>query len=294
MGHHHEHHHGTKNIKIAFFLNLVFTIIEIVGGLFTNSMAILSDALHDLGDMLSLGLAWYFEKISHQGRKGVFSYGYRRFSTLGALINGIILIVGSIYIVGQAIPRIFSPEKPDAEGMIYLAILGIIFNGLAVYKLSGEGGSMNQKVVRLHLLEDVLGWLAVLVGAIVMFFFDLPVIDPVLSVLISLFIIWNAIKGVRNSLQIILQGMPEKEKTTRVRAYLSKLAPDTDFHDLHLWSMDGSYHIMTVHLAPRKPLTLEALEALKSKVRIDLKDLGINHLTLEIDLNVEQCEYVDC
>ncbi len=185
MGHDHIHHRGgSKNIRTAFFLNVTFTIIEIIGGIMTNSMAILSDAVHDLGDSLSLGMAWYFQGLSSKGRDKSFSYGYGRFSLLGALINVCVLLIGSILILWKTIPRLLAPEAVDTTGMMILAVIGVIFNGLAVYRMRG-GKSLNERVVALHLMEDVLGWVAVLIGSIIMHFFDLPIIDPILSLLIT-------------------------------------------------------------------------------------------------------------
>ena len=192
-GHIHTHHGDVKNIKIAFFLNLGFSIVEIIGGFLTNSVAILSDAVHDLGDSFSLGLAWYFQKFSRKQRDKNFTYGYKRFSLVGALINSIVLIAGSVLILSEAIPRIFNPQQADAGGMFLLAILGIIVNGIAVVRLR-KGSSLNEKVVSLHMLEDVLGWSAVLIGAIIMKFTNLYIIDPILSVLISFFILFNVFK----------------------------------------------------------------------------------------------------
>src|SRR5690606_7238014 len=152
------HNPSGKNLKLAFFLNLGFTIFEIIGGFYVNSVAIISDALHDLGDSLSLGTAWYLQKKSHQGKDSRFSFGYKRFSLLGALINSLVLIGGSIFVIYQAVLRIIEPEASDAQGMIIFAIVGVAVNGFAAYKLSG-GTSMNEKVVSWHLLEDVLGWI---------------------------------------------------------------------------------------------------------------------------------------
>ena len=163
--HHHDHHGDVKNIKVAFFLNFGFAIIEIIGGFLTNSVAILSDAVHDLGDSLSLGLAWYFQKYSRKKSDSTYTYGYRRFSLVGALANSLVLIVGSILILTEAIPRIFNPQQAHPQGMMMLAVLGIAVNGVAMLRLR-RGKSLNEKVVSLHLMEDVLGWIAVLVGAI--------------------------------------------------------------------------------------------------------------------------------
>ena len=174
-----------KNIGYAFFLNFGFTIIEIIGGFLTNSVAILTDAVHDFGDSISLGLAWYLQKVSKKGSDHKYSYGYKRFSLLGAIINSVILLVGSVFILSETIPRILEPQTPDVKGMFILAILGIIVNGAAVIRLR-TGNTINEKVVSLHLWEDVLGWVAILIGSVMMYFFDIPIIDPILSILISI------------------------------------------------------------------------------------------------------------
>lgn len=294
--HHHDHghhHHGTGNIKVAFFLNLAFTIIEIIGGLFTNSMAILSDALHDLGDSISLGLSWYFQKVSQKHKDKKYSYGYKRFSLVGALVNSIILFVGSIFILTETIPRIYNPQTPDALGMIWLAILGVIINGTAVFRLK-KGESINEKVVSLHLLEDVLGWVAVLIGAIVMYFYDLPIIDPLLSLGIACFILFNVFKNLKSVFKIIMQGVPHDTNQKKIKTFLEGLYDVENIHDLHIWTMDGQYNVLTVHIVTKQNLQMEALIPLKQKVHEELKTYGINHATLEFETKGEKCVLEDC
>jgi len=291
-GHSH-HHHGDGNIKVAFFLNLGFTIIEIFGGIFTNSVAILSDALHDLGDTFSLGLAWYFQRLSKKGRDQTFSYGYKRFSLIGAIVNSIILIIGSIFILTEAIPRLMNPQTTNALGMIGLAVLGVIVNGAAVLRLR-TGTSVNERVVSLHLLEDVLGWVAVLVGATMMYFFDLPIIDPILSVLIAIFILKNVFKSLRQSFKIILQAIPEDVNADKVTFYLIGLSAVQSIHDLHIWSMDGEYNVLSVHLVLEKEMNSEELHDLKTAIRHELQHLNIEHSTFEMEITGEECEMEDC
>ena len=295
MGHNHDHshHHSEGNVKVAFFLNLSFTIIEIIGGLYTNSLAILSDALHDLGDSFSLGLSWYFQKLSKKGRTKTFSYGYKRFSLLGAIINSIVLVAGSIFILTRAIPELFNPGETNVEGMLYLAILGILVNGAAVFKLR-KGESLNEKVVSLHLLEDVLGWVAVLIGSIIMMYTDAPFIDPLLSVLISVFVLYNVYKNLKKSLLVILQGIPEDVSLEDIKEKLKDISEITDIHDNHVWSMDGEYNILTIHLQLDKDYKLSEQAKLKEKVRTQLKDESINHITLEFEGQDENCELEDC
>lgn len=292
--HHHTHQHSdVKNIKVAFFLNLAFTILEIVGGFFTNSIAILSDAVHDLGDSLSLGLAWYFQKMAKKGSSATFSYGYKRFSLLGAIINSIVLTVGSIFVLSAAIPRLFNPEATHAQGMFLLAIVGILVNGAAVLRLK-KGNSINEKVVSLHLLEDVLGWIAILVGSVIMYFFDLPIIDPILSVAISLYVLSNVYKNLRQSLRIILQAIPDEMNITEISDFLKQNPAIENVHDLHIWSIDGNYNVLTIHIVLRDSLLLNKLADIKNEIRDSLTQKGIHHATIEFETIDENCSMEKC
>ncbi|WP_420315824.1 cation diffusion facilitator family transporter [Ekhidna sp.] len=291
MAHTH-HHHDNKsegNIRVAFFLNLSFTIIEIIGGLWTNSIAILSDALHDFGDSLSLGVSWYFAKLSQKESNQKFSYGYTRFSVLGALINSVVLITGSIFIVVEAFPRLLNPISPETEGMIYLAIGGVIVNGAAALRLS-RGKSLNEKAVYTHLLEDILGWVAVLIGAIVMHYWDFPIIDPVLSVLIAGYILYNVFKNLKESFQIILQGTPSDVSVKKIHEVIMDIPQVKAVHDCHTWSMDGTYHILSIHLAIEKDLQLSELQGIKKEAKSRMSALGINHTTIEFETLNEECD----
>ncbi len=197
-----------NRLKVAFLLNFIFTIIELIGGFFTNSVAILSDAVHDLGDTIAIGSALWLEQISQRGRNRQYTYGYKRFSTLGALITSIILISGSVVILYEAIPRFFTPQEVKSTGMMWMAILGILFNGLAVLRLKGGDESLNHRAVMLHLLEDVLGWVAVLLGSIIIGFTNWFWIDPLLSVLVAAFILYNVWGNLRAVLLVFLQSTP--------------------------------------------------------------------------------------
>lgn len=302
MGHHHHHshdhdhshghHHGTENIRLAFWLNLLFAIIELVGGILTNSVAVLSDSLHDLGDSLSLGTAWYFQKKSQQARDTAYTYGYRRFSLLGAFINCMVLIIGSIFIISESIERIMSPTQPHATGMLLLAVLGITINLIALLRLR-KGNSVNERVISLHFLEDVLGWVAVLVGSIIMMFFDVPILDPLLSLGIAVFILFNVYKNMRSVFKIVLQGAPEGISEEKIRAQLQTIQEVKDAHDIRIWSMDGNYNIVTLHVVISGALTLSQQEALKTKIKTQLKALAIQHITLELETEGYACEKHD-
>jgi cobalt-zinc-cadmium efflux system protein len=296
MGHKHHHHHSdqhaTGNIAMAFFLNFIFTIIEFICGYFTNSLAILSDAMHDLGDSISLGLAWYFQKLSNKKPTKKYSYGFKRFSLLGAIVNSIILVVGSVIIISEAIPRIIHPEEADAQGMMWLALLGIIFNGAAVLRLK-RGKSLNERVVMLHLLEDVLGWIAILMASIVMQFWDVPVLDPILSLGIAAFVLFNVFKNIKESIRIILQGSPKGISVDQIKAKLQELPEIKDVHDCHLWTMDGEFNIFTSHIILNDDhIDWKESKKLKEKVRMLLyEEFQLNHVTLELEISQEDCDY---
>jgi len=295
---HHEHqdyqkHNDIKNIKTAFFLNFGFTIFEILGGIFTNSIAIVSDAVHDLGDSLSLALAWYFQKKSKKSSDKSYSYGYKRFSLLGAIFNSIILLVGSFIILYTAIPRLIHPEQPYVKGMFFFAIVGILVNGSALLQLK-KGDSLNEKVVSLHMLEDVLGWAAILIGTIIMYFWKVPIVDAILSIIIAVFILYNVLKNLRKSLHIILQGIPYEVDSEVINQYLLSQEEVESVHDLHIWSIDGTYNILTVHIVLKQSTPMSKIALLKKKYRSGLTSLGIEHATIEFETSEEHCSMEQC
>lgn len=297
MAHHHHHSHGhdhgSQNIKVAFILNLLFTVLEIVGGLWTNSMAILSDALHDLGDSLSLGISWYLEKYSHRKPDYQYSFGYARFSLLGALINSVILLGGSLVILARAIPRIITPEPVNTEGMLVFAILGIAINGIAVLRLR-KGRSLNERVVFWHLMEDVLGWVVILIASIVLRFVDIPVIDPILSVLITLYILHNVMGNLREVLSIFLQKVPKDFSIPEIEAEFTQVPDIQSVHHTHLWSLEGQKHLLSTHVVVKDNITQEDIICVKQKVRDLVKAKGIDHVTVEVEFHTEECQGKCC
>lgn len=293
-GHHH-HHHVTGNILLAFFLNLAFSIIELIGGLLTGSVAILSDALHDFGDAIALGMAWYLQRLSGKGSDQHFSYGYKRFSLLSALAISLFLLIGSLFVLYSAVGKLLNPGTPDAVGMMWIALLGLAVNGFAAWRMSG-GHSLSERAIRLHLLEDVLGWLAVLVVSVVMMFVDLPILDPLLSIAIAGWILYNVYFNLRDTLRIFLQGVPDGIDTTSLTAEIEALPHVLQVHDLHLWTMNGQEHIGSLHIVYSRDLEDSTRERclLKSEVRHIALHHGIGHLTIELDPEGESCGMEEC
>ncbi|WP_105200278.1 cation diffusion facilitator family transporter [Pseudoalteromonas sp. T1lg10] len=288
--HHHHNHHDIASERIgwAFFLNLGFTLIEFIGGWLTNSTAIMADAVHDLGDSLAIGSAWVLNKLSNKHANARFTYGYRRLSLLGALLNSLVLVVGSTWVLVLAVPRLFDPVMPMTEGMLLLAVLGIAVNGYAALKLS-KGKSLNEKVLNWHLLEDVLGWVAVLLVAIVLMFVDWPILDPILSILFTLFILVNVVRNLRQTLRLFLQGTPDQQTQRRLAALLVEPQEISTAHHVHYWSLDGEHHVLTAHLCLREHL--DAVEVMDLKLRLAqlLADFELAHTTLEFEYPEEQC-----
>ncbi len=288
----HNHSHcksnAVKNIRTAFFLNLAFTLLEIVGGILTNSIAIISDALHDLGDSISLGLSWILQEFSERKRDEKFSFGYRRFSVLGGLINGSVLVLGSLLILAEAVPRLIHPEQPHAKGMLALALIGIAVNGAAVLKLR-HGKSLNERVVSWHLFEDVLGWVAVLVVSIVMMFKNIPILDPILSIVITLWVLYNVAGNLKKTFFIFLQGVPDKISIEDFEKRVRNIEGVKDMHHTHLWSLDGEENVLSVHLIVDETADREDLAKIKQTINELSNEYGINHTTVEIEFGDEDC-----
>ncbi len=282
------HGGAVSTIRTAFFLNLFFACFEIGGGLYTNSLAILSDAVHDIGDTFGIGLSWYMARLAGRERSGEYSYGYGRFSLLAALGNGAFLTFGGVIILAHAVPRIMHPEPSNASGMLLFAIAGVLVNGAAVLRLK-EGKTMNERVVMWHLIEDVLGWLAVLVAAVVMLFVDIPVLDPILAIVITLYVLWNALKNLRRTGILFLQGVPESVNLPVLEERIRQLEGIRGLHDLHVWSLDGSYHVISLHVMTQTPLTAVEIAELKGRIRAITRECGIEHATIEVETTDAEC-----
>ena len=277
-----------RKIFIAFMLNFLFSIFELIGGIITGSVAIASDAVHDFGDAISIGISYFLERLSDKKPNQKYTYGYARFSVLGGLITTLILLVSSIIIIYNAILRIINPTPIDYNGMIIFAIIGLVVNVVATYFTHG-GKSINQKAVNLHMLEDVLGWAVVLVGAIVMRFTSLYIIDPILSIIVALFIIINSLKNLIQILDIFLIKTPKDIDTDHLIEHLKEIDGVEDIHHIHIWSLDGVSHCATLHVVSDSNDI-----QLKGKIKQELHEHGIVHSTIEMEKKEEECSDKEC
>lgn len=277
-----------KNILVAFILNLSFSVFEIIGGLFTGSVAIISDAIHDMGDAASIGISYFLEKKSKKQPDNTYTYGYARFSVFGGVITTMILLFGSIMVIYNAIIRIFNPVDINYNGMIIFAVVGALVNFLAAY-FTKDGDSLNQKAVNLHMLEDVLGWLVVLIGAVIMRFTDISVIDPLMSVAVAVFILINALKNLKEVLDLFLEKIPNNISVDEIKEHITEIDGVTDAHHIHIWSMDGHHNYATMHVVAE-----ENSHEIKERIRAELREHGINHATLEMENPNEHCRENHC
>ena len=277
-----------KNIFLAFILNLAFSIFEFVGGIFTGSVAIISDAIHDIGDATSIGIAFFLEKKSKKQPDEKYTYGYTRYSIIGSVITTLILLFGSVMVIYNAIVRIINPTEINYNGMIVFAIVGVLVNFVAAL-LTREGDSLNQKAVNLHMLEDVLGWVVVLIGAIVMRFTNFYILDPLMSIGVAIFIFVNAIKNLKEVLELFLEKVPHNIDVNELKEHIGKINGVLNIHHIHIWSMDGHNNYATMHIVAEGDS-----HNIKKQIREELKEHGIGHVTLEIEAKNEHCHEELC
>lgn len=290
--HHHSHHtpdDSTRNIGIAFWLNLSFAAIELVGGWYTQSLAVMSDALHDFGDALSFGVGYFLQIKSKQGPSENFSYGLRRLSLLSAFVSGVVISVGAVYIAVESVAGFSEARTPHGRGMMLLAVLGITINGFAAWRMS-LGSTQNEKVLRWHLIEDILGWVAVLIGSVLIWALGWNWIDPLLALGIAVFILYNVLRNLGATVGLFLQGNPDPEALRAFRTEVQALPNLVEVHDVHFWSLDGVRHVLSLHAVLRN---LALAEDDKESIRRFSRRLGDCHVTVEVESEGEHC-HDDC
>lgn len=277
-----------KNILIAFLLNIFFSLFEFIGGFLTGSIAILSDSLHDFGDALSIGISYFLETKSKNQANDKYTYGYVKYSVLGSVITTIILILGSVFVMYESVKRIINPTVIHYNGMIIIAVFGVVVNFIAAYKTK-DGGSLNQKAVNLHMLEDVFGWIVVLIGSVLMKFTNISIIDPILSLCVAVFIFVAALKNMNSALDIFLEKTPHDIDINDLRKHLLNIKGVKDVHHIHVRTIDGYNNFVTLHVVADK-----YNKKIKNDVREELKEHGINHSTIELEMTDEYCDSEIC
>lgn len=278
-----------QNILIAFLLNLGFSVFEFFGGIFTGSVAILSDAVHDLGDALGIGVSWFLERKSQRQADHTYTYGYARFSVLGSVFTCGILLLGSVGVIVSAIGRLMNPVPIHYDGMIVFAVVGVAVNLTAAF-VTREGESLNQKAVNLHMLEDVLTWMVVLIGAVVMRFTNLTILDPLVSIAVAVYIFIHAIGHLRAAVDIFLEKVPDGYAVAEIKTRIEQIEGVTDAHHVHIRSIDGYTHAASLHVVSERTDAVAV-------VTVALNEIGIPHVTVQVEREVcpqTACGLVEC
>ena len=269
-------------VWLAFFLNLSYAIVEFIAGGVFGSSAVLADSVHDLGDAIAIGLSAFLETISNREEDSHYTLGYKRFSLLGALVTAVILMTGSVLVILENITKLFHPQAVNDEGILWLGIIAVSINVLASLVVR-KGKTKNESILSLHFLEDTLGWLAVILMAIVLRFTDWYILDPLLSLVISIFILSKAIPRFWSTLKIFLDAVPEGVDIKQVKSDLEQLDHVASLNQLNLWTMDGLEKNAIVHVCLKE---IEQMELCKESIRSMLKDCGFQNITIEVDADL--------
>lgn len=281
-----------ENIKIAFLLNLAFSIVEAIGGILTNSISIISDSLHNLGDSITIGINYIFEKKSKKLPNKEYSYGYLRYTMLGSLIASFILLVGSVVIIYNVVPRLIKPLSVNYDAMIIFGIFGLLINLYATIKIMRSKDK--DKKINTHMIEDTVIWLFILTGSICIKVFDSVIIDPILSLLIAVYILYQVYKYMKNIYNIFMEKVPKNVKIDEIKKDIEENENIDNVHHIHIWSMDGVNNYMTAHIHLNKVLSEEEIIKTKNDVKNKLMEDKINHITLEVEYFNERCDCSKC
>lgn len=277
---HHHHKEASENLAFVFFLNLTFNIIVIIGGLATNSMAILADCIHDMSDTISMAIAWILEHISQKDSTDTFSYGYQRFSILGAVITSTFVIIMAFFILSESISRLFSPEGVDAGGMLIVGILGLVFKTISVWRLHG-GETFNEKAIFYHLLGDIFEWIAILILSLILIFWqDVTYLDPFVSIGIAIWLIFNLGRTLVKSLEVLLQKTPDNFDVNEFKEKILAIGGVKAIDDFHVWSLDGIDSVMTLKV---KIDDVNNQESVKKEIYAISNEYHVIDITIEFD-----------
>lgn len=269
-------------VWLAFFLNLSYAIVEFIAGGIFGSSAVLADSVHDLGDAIAIGISAFLETISNREEDSHYTLGYKRFSLLGALVTAVILMTGSVLVILENITKLVHPQPVNDEGILWLGIIAVSINVLASLVVR-KGKTKNESILSLHFLEDTLGWVAIILMAIVLRFTDWYILDPLLSLVISIFILSKAIPRFWSTLKIFLDSVPEGVDIKQVKSDLEQLDHVASINQLNLWTMDGLEKNAIVHVCLKE---IEQMEVCKESIRTLLKDCGFQNITIEVDADL--------
>lgn len=283
--HDHDHYHeAKKNILYGIILNSVFTVVELVGGILSNSLALLSDTIHDFSDSVALGISYYANQKAQSSPTKTMTFGYRRTTILAALINSTFLIVLTLLIFYRAYLRILNPEPVDGKIVFVIAIFGIITNGsIALKMFRGKDKDLNIKSVFWHIMEDFLGWIGILIAGAIISLTGAYIIDPIISIMIGLIVIYSAWDIIKSSVNIILEGVPEGLNIEEIEDVIKNIENVNGVHDVHVWSLGTNYNALSAHVVITN-MTVDQSHKILDKINSILKEkFNIKHTTIEFE-----------
>lgn len=292
-GHHHHHSNNKKVLFISFLLIFTFMIVEVIGGILTNSLALLSDAAHMLSDAFALGLSLFAFKLSEKVSNSNKTYGYKRFEILAAFINGITLLVISLYIFWEAYHRFLEP--PNVSGtMLWIAVIGFLVNVIVALILIKGGDTKNNLNLRsalLHVLGDLLGSVGAIIAGLLILFFDWNIADPIASVIVAVLILVSGYRVTSDSVHILMEGTPTDLSITDIEKCLTSLEGVINIHDLHVWTITSDFPALSCHLVVEEHIDRD--ELLKEAAKLLDEKFSIEHSTIQMEgvhANIEHHE----
>ncbi|MDT8393093.1 MAG: cation diffusion facilitator family transporter [Bacteroidales bacterium] len=285
--HHHRAFSSNRSLLLVTLLNILITVAEIIGGILTNSLALLSDAVHNLSDTLAIFLAWVAQKISARDSNERKTFGYKRVEILAAFFNALVLIGVSGFLIYEAIIRFKEPEPVKGLLMFIFATAGLIFNLLAVLLLKKHSGSsLNIRSAYLHLLGDTLSSVAVVIGGILIYFFEIYWIDPLITIMISLYIIKETWDVFRHSADILMQAAPRGVEINKIITDLENINGISNIHHVHIWGMSEKDFHFECHADLQSDIPVSKTALIKNDMeRLLYEKYGVSHLTVQFEFN---------
>ena len=291
MGHHHHPHHhhahadgGERRLVWSIVLNLIITIAEVIGGVISGSLALLSDALHNFSDTSSLGIAYVARRLSHKEANPRKTFGYKRAEIIGAFVNLITLVLIAIYLMVEAVGRFLDPQPIDGTVMLVVASIGLLANVVTALLLWRDARhSLNMRSAFLHILSDAVSSVGVVLGGILIIRFGIYIVDPILTLAIALYILFQSYQMLRETIDILMEGTPPGIDLDRILEEVETLDRVLDIHHLHVWQLDEHNTALEAHVVIDKR-DLEQMEEIKRAIKALLAErFAIAHSTLEFE-----------
>ncbi|MDQ0268993.1 cation diffusion facilitator family transporter [Cytobacillus purgationiresistens] len=290
MGHGHSHgshhHHSSTNKKVllwAFFLIASFMVVELIGGIMTNSLALLSDAGHMLSDAAALGLSFIAIKMAEKKSTDRKTFGYKRFEIIAAAINGLTLILIALYIFYEAYHRLLDPPAVQSLGMLAIAAIGLIVNIAAAFILmkGDKDDNLNVKSAFLHVIGDMLGSVGAIIAALLIYFFNWGIADPIASAIVAILILISGWRVMKESFHVLMEGTPDGLEIKKIKLSLQQIPEVADVHDLHVWTITSGYHSLSCHIIMQGDINHD--EVLRKSQVVLHNEFGIEHSTIQVE-----------